>query len=271
MASTLALALGIAVVVIGTLATVAMAGGSPASVPADDVEDRVRAPVESRTYSFRYEPLSEERPARELKGVLEQLLPGLGIEDFSALSVEGKSLRLTEAAVPIGAVGAFTLRATKSTFAGERAVWEAPSYGGLEGHLLVVFDTAMVDTLIALFLGPPPGTDHGMAVTLVKIVFRPQEFFVRVAAMTMSGVPDAHGGPAVGSTLMKLLNPVLGLATPKRGILHLLDGLGYLAYGPDGHLTDSPAFRAWWARLFGKRGRRRGEHDRRSPGSNPSP
>ncbi|HZE31596.1 MAG TPA: hypothetical protein VE198_09195 [Actinoallomurus sp.] len=53
MASTLALALGIAVVVVGTPATVAMAAGRPAPVAADDVEDRVRAPVESRTSSFK--------------------------------------------------------------------------------------------------------------------------------------------------------------------------------------------------------------------------
>jgi hypothetical protein len=198
----------------------------------------------------------------------------LGIEDFSVLSVEEQSRRLTEAAEPIGEAGAFTLRATKNTFAGERAVWEAPSYGGLEGHLLVVFDTAMADTLIALFLGPPPGTDHGMTITLVKIVFRPQEFFIRVATMTVSGAPNAHGlgvfGPATGRNLTKLLNRILGLATPKRGIVHLLDGLEYLAYGQDGRLTDSPTFRTWWARLFGKQGRRRGEHDRRSSGPNPS-
>jgi hypothetical protein len=276
MASTLALVLGVAVVVIGTLATVAIAAGEPPPLDVDDTEDRVATPAErGRPYSFRYEPLSEERPARELVEVLERLLPGLGVEGFPVLSTEEKSRRLAEAAEPIGEVGPFTLKAARSTSAGEGAVWEAPSYGGLEGRLLVISDTAMADTLIALFLGPPTGTEYDLAVTLVKIVLRPHEFFIKIATMTVSAVLNTHGlgvlGPAVGRSLTRLRNRILGLGTPKPGIFKLLDGLEHLAYGQDGRLTDSPTFRAWWARMFGKQGRRRSEHDRRRSGPSPSP
>ena len=37
-----------------------------------------------------------------------------------------------------------------------------------------------------------------MAVTLVMIVFRPQEFFVRVATMTVDGTLNAHEPAAAG-------------------------------------------------------------------------